>query len=116
MEDVQQQIDEWVKSNNVMLFMKGTPSFPMCGFSAKVINILKECDVPFQSVNVLADNRVREGIKQYGNWPTIPQLYVAGELLGGCDITIQMHANGELEPMLKKHAEAVTDAAEPVEA
>lgn len=115
MEDVQQQIDEWVKSNKIMLFMKGTPSFPMCGFSARVIGILKECEVPFEAVNVLADNRVRDGIKQYGNWPTIPQLYVDGELVGGCDITIQMHASGELAPMLQKHA-ATETAPETVDA
>ena len=102
MEDVQQQIDEWVKGNKVMLFMKGTPHFPMCGFSARVIDILKQCDVPFETVNVLADQRVREGVKAYGSWPTIPQLYVDGQLLGGCDITVQMHANGELQPILAK--------------
>lgn len=101
MDEVQQQIDQWVKDNKVMLFMKGTPAFPMCGFSARVVDILKQCEVPFQAVNVLADQRVREGIKVYGNWPTIPQLYVEGKLVGGCDITMQMHASGELAPMLQ---------------
>lgn len=110
--DVHTQIDEWVNANKIMLFMKGTPSFPMCGFSARVIDILKQCDVPFQAVNVLADNRVREGVKTYSNWPTIPQLYVDGQLVGGCDITVQMHSAGELEPLLKK----ATATAETVEA
>ncbi len=108
MEEVQQQIDEWVKGNKIMLFMKGTPSFPMCGFSARVVQVLKTHEVPFEAVNVLADQRVREGIKAYGNWPTIPQLYVDGQLVGGCDITMQMHANGELGPLLQKAAETET--------
>ncbi len=100
MQDVQKQIDGWVKDNPVILFMKGTPQFPMCGFSARVVEILKSADVPFQAVNVLADPAVRDGIKTYGNWPTIPQLYVQGQLVGGCDIMIQMDANGELKPLL----------------
>ena len=101
MSDVQQQIGELVKGNPVVLFMKGTPSFPMCGFSARVVEILKSIEVPFEAVNVLADPAVREGVKAYSNWPTIPQLYVKGELVGGCDITVQLHSAGELAPLLK---------------
>ncbi len=103
----QQQIDEVVKGSPVVLFMKGTPHFPMCGFSARVTEVLKGLQVPFQAVNVLADPAVREGIKVYGNWPTIPQLYVNGKLVGGCDITLAMHQNGELGPLL---TEATADA------
>ncbi len=110
MSDVQTQIDELVKGNPVVLFMKGTPAFPMCGFSARVVGILKDIEVPFQAVNVLADPAVREGIKQYGRWPTIPQLYVDGALVGGCDITVEMHGRQELAPMLRKAAEKVADA------
>ena len=106
MEDVQAKIDEVVKGNPIVLFMKGTPNFPMCGFSARVVEVLKRTGQPFQAVNVLADPAVRQGIKVYGNWPTIPQLYVDGKLVGGCDITMQMHANGELLPMLKQAAGA----------
>lgn len=106
MSDVQQQIDELVKGSPVVLFMKGTPNFPMCGFSARVVEILKSIDVPFQAVNVLADPAVREGIKAYSKWPTIPQLYVEGDFVGGCDIAVQMHGAGELGPILQKAAEA----------
>ena len=108
MSDVQQQIDEIVKGNAVVLFMKGTPHFPMCGFSARVTEVLKGLQVPFQAVNVLADPAIRDGIKVYGNWPTIPQLYVSGKLVGGCDITLSMHQNGELGPLLTE----ATDAAD----
>jgi len=101
MDDTQKQIDGWVKDNPVILFMKGTPQFPMCGFSARVVDILKSTEVAFQAVNVLADPRVREGIKVYGNWPTIPQLYVKGELVGGCDITMLRPATGERAPLLQ---------------
>lgn len=100
MSDVQQQIDALVKGNPVVLFMKGTPSFPMCGFSARVVDVLQQVGAPFEAVNVLASPEVREGIKAYGNWPTIPQLYVQGELVGGCDITLQLHASGELATLL----------------
>ncbi|MCO4761144.1 MAG: Grx4 family monothiol glutaredoxin [Myxococcales bacterium] len=107
MSDVQQQIEEVVKGNPIVLFMKGTPNFPMCGFSARVVDALKQSGQPFQAVNVLADPEVREGIKVYGNWPTIPQLYVEGQLIGGCDITLDMFQSGELAPLLEK---AATDA------
>ncbi len=102
MSDVQVQIDELVKGNPIVLFMKGTPAFPMCGFSARVVGILKDIEAPFQAVNVLADPAVREGIKIYGRWPTIPQLYVGGSLVGGCDIVVEAHARQELAPMLVK--------------
>ena len=106
MSDVNQQITELVTGNPVVLFMKGTPSFPMCGFSARVVEILKSVEVPFEAVNVLADPAVREGVKAYSNWPTIPQLYVSGVLVGGCDITVQLHGTGELAQMLQKAAQA----------
>jgi len=112
MSDVQQQIDDVVKGNAIVLFMKGTPNFPMCGFSARVVDALKQSGQPFQAVNVLADPNVRDGIKQYGNWPTIPQLYVAGKLVGGCDITLDMFQSGELTPMLEEAAAVNPPAAE----
>ena len=83
-----------------MLFMKGNPAMPQCGFSAAVVQILKEVGVPFGSVNILADQELREGLKQYANWPTYPQLYLDGKLVGGCDIVREMHARGELAPLL----------------
>lgn len=104
--DIQAEIEELVKANPVVLFMKGTPSFPMCGFSARTVELIKACGVPFQSVNVLADPDVREGVKLYGKWPTIPQLYVQGKLVGGCDITAELYERGQLEPMLKAAVEA----------
>lgn len=104
MRDIQKEIDELVKSKPVVLFMKGTPSMPMCGFSARTVEAIKACGVAFSSVNVLADPDIREGVKEYGKWPTIPQLYVGGELVGGCDITLEMYQNGELEPLLKQAA------------
>lgn len=110
MSDVQQQIDEVVKGNPVVLFMKGTPNFPMCGFSARVVDALKQTGHSFQAVNVLADPAVREGIKIYGNWPTIPQLYIGGKLVGGCDITLDMAQSGELEPMLAAATAASEEA------
>jgi monothiol glutaredoxin len=100
--DVQNEIDQLVKGHPVVLFMKGTPSFPMCGFSAQTASIVQACGVEFESVNVLADPEIREGIKTYGNWPTIPQLYVNGQLVGGCDITRELYQRGELEPMLRQ--------------
>ena len=95
-----QQIDQQVKSNRVVLFMKGTPQQPMCGFSARTVSILDGLVEDYVAVNVLDDERIREGIKQYGNWPTIPQLYVDGELVGGCDIIDAMFNTGELHQCL----------------
>jgi len=101
MSDVQQRIDDIVKNNRVVLFMKGSPQFPMCGFSGRAIQILKACGVSdLTTVNVLDDEGVRQGIKEYANWPTIPQLYVGGEFIGGSDIMMEMYESGELQPLL----------------
>ncbi|MBY0336097.1 MAG: Grx4 family monothiol glutaredoxin [Acetobacteraceae bacterium] len=96
-----ERIESDVQSNDVVLYMKGTPVFPQCGFSARVVQILSHVGVPFKGVNVLEDMEIREGIKQYTNWPTIPQLYVKGEFVGGCDIVMEMFQSGELQAMLK---------------
>ncbi len=93
-------IDSVVKNNDVVLFMKGTKEQPMCGFSGRVAQILQYLDVPFTDVNVLASDELRQGIKEYTNWPTIPQLYVKGEFIGGCDIVTEMFQNGELVKLL----------------
>ncbi len=99
--DVQQRIDQLVKSHRVVLFMKGTAQFPMCGFSGRAIQILKANGVTdLTTVNVLEDEAVRQGIKEYANWPTIPQLYVNGEFVGGSDIMMEMHQAGELQALL----------------
>jgi monothiol glutaredoxin len=95
------RIAETISSNRIMLFMKGNPSMPQCGFSAAVVGILKEVGAPFGSVNILADQELREGLKEYSSWPTFPQLYVDGQLVGGCDIVREMHAKGELASLLK---------------
>jgi monothiol glutaredoxin len=103
MDDVQQQIDGLVKTHRVVLFMKGTAQFPMCGFSGRAIQILKACGADdLVTVNVLEDEGVRQGIKTYANWPTIPQLYVNGEFVGGSDIMTEMYQSGELQPLLAK--------------
>ena len=105
MNDAQQRIDELVKSNEVLLFMKGNASFPQCGFSGRAIQILKACGVEskaIKTVNVLEDADIRAGIKDYSNWPTIPQLYVKGEFIGGSDIMMEMYENGELQQVLTK--------------
>jgi len=94
------QIDDVVKGNDLVLFMKGTPQMPQCGFSQRVSAILSEYGIPYAAVNVLLDAGVREGIKTYADWPTIPQLYVKGEFVGGCDIICEMHENGELKAIL----------------
>jgi monothiol glutaredoxin len=101
MSDVIQRIDQLVKSNEVVLFMKGTPQFPQCGFSGRAAQILKACGVnQYASVNVLEDQEVRQSIKDYANWPTIPQLYVKGEFVGGSDIMMEMYESGELQQLL----------------
>jgi monothiol glutaredoxin len=94
-------IDKEVKSNEVVLFMKGTPQFPMCGFSGQVVQILDYLGVPYKGLNVLDSDDLRQGIKEYSNWPTVPQLYVKGEFVGGCDIVREMFQAGELQTMLK---------------
>ena len=98
--DVTENINNEIKSNDIVLFMKGTPVFPMCGFSAAVVQILSDIDVKFSSVNVLDSEEMREGIKKFSDWPTIPQLYVKEEFIGGCDIIKEMHENGELIDLL----------------
>ena len=101
MDDTHKKIDEKVKNNKIMLFMKGSPQAPMCGFSAHTIEILQSYGYPFETADVLADPAVREGIKRYSNWPTIPQVFIDGKFVGGCDIVHELHERGELEPMLK---------------
>lgn len=98
------QIEEQVKKSKILVFMKGTPSFPMCGFSAATVQVLDSYNVHYESVNVLEDPAIREGIKRYSNWPTIPQVYINGEFVGGCDIVREMHANGELAPLIRATA------------
>jgi monothiol glutaredoxin len=100
MPNTQERIDQLVKSNEITLFMKGTASFPQCGFSGRAIQILKACGVDTKTiatVNVLEDQEIRQGIKEYSNWPTIPQLYVKGEFVGGSDIMMEMYESGELQ-------------------
>ena len=98
----QDTIKNAVETNDVMLFMKGTPQFPQCGFSSQVVQILNHFDVPFKSVNVLESDEMRNGIKEFSNWPTIPQLYVKGEFMGGCDIVREMAQSGELVTHLEE--------------
>ncbi len=100
-DDVLNKIEETVKNNKVMLYMKGTPDFPQCGFSAHTVEILKSYGFPFATEDVLADPAVRDGIKRYSQWPTIPQVYIDGQFVGGCDILHELHERGELEPLLK---------------
>ncbi len=101
MNDVQQRIDDLVKNNRVVLFMKGTAQFPMCGFSGRAIQILKASGASdLKTFNVLEDEAVRQGIKEYANWPTIPQLYIKGEFVGGSDIMMEMYEAGELQALL----------------
>jgi monothiol glutaredoxin len=99
-DSVLEQIEQVVKENDIVLFMKGTPEFPQCGFSQRVAAMLSSYNIPFAAVNVLLNEDIRQGIKDYANWPTIPQLYVKGEFVGGCDIISEMHENGELEELL----------------
>ena len=103
--DVQEQIKPEVSGNDVVLFMKGTPQFPQCGFSATTVEILKRCGVTdYQAVDVLQDPEIRQGIKEYANWPTIPQLHVNGEFVGVCDILKEMYQAGELQQLLAKQS------------
>jgi len=107
MSDAQKRIDDLVKQNEILLFMKGSASFPMCGFSGRAIQILKACGVDAKSlktVNVLEDDGIRQGIKEYSNWPTIPQLYVRGEFVGGSDIMMEMYESGELQQVISAPA------------
>jgi monothiol glutaredoxin len=102
MTDINEQIETTLQSNDIVLYMKGTKKIPQCGFSATVVQILERCGVDFKDVNVLADPEVREGIKRYTNWPTIPQLYVKGEFVGGCDIIREMYQSEELQALFKE--------------
>ena len=95
--ETQEKIRRVIEENSVMLFMKGSPDFPQCGFSGRVVQILEACGAKYGSADVLVDPDLRQGIKAYSNWPTIPQLYIQGELIGGCDIVMEMHENGELK-------------------
>ena len=101
MSDIHQRIDQIVKGHRVVLFMKGTAQFPMCGFSGRAVQVLKACGVQdLATVNVLEDEEIRQGIKEYANWPTIPQLYINGEFVGGSDIMMEMYQSGELQQVL----------------
>ena len=108
---INDRIQGEIEGNPVMVYMKGTPMFPQCGFSARVVQILSHVGVPFASANVLEDDQLREGIKEFSQWPTIPQLYVKGEFIGGCDIVTEMFQSGELETLMQeKGVEAKTQA------
>jgi monothiol glutaredoxin len=106
-----ERIRQEIGKNDVLLFMKGTPVFPQCGFSAAVIDVLSQLGVKFHSLNILADDDLRQGIKEFSQWPTIPQLYVKGEFVGGCDIIREMFETGELEQLLKDKGVALANAA-----
>lgn len=108
MSDPLQRIKDQVEGNPVILYMKGTPDFPQCGFSSRAAQALKACGVDFAYVNVLADPEIFESLPQFANWPTFPQLYINGELVGGCDITLELYQKGELQPMVQKAAGANT--------
>ncbi len=103
--DVLDRIREQVEGNPVVLYMKGTPQFPQCGFSSRTAAALQDCGVPFAYVNVLQDPEIFENLPRYADWPTFPQLYIKGELVGGCDITLELHQKGELQKMVKEAAE-----------
>ncbi|MGR3805535.1 Grx4 family monothiol glutaredoxin [Marinibacterium profundimaris] len=106
MTDAKTRIDETVKSNDVVLYMKGTKSMPQCGFSSRVAGVLNYMGIDFTDVNVLADEEIRQGIKEYSDWPTIPQLYVKGEFVGGCDIITEMTLSGELDTLFEENGVA----------
>jgi monothiol glutaredoxin len=108
---IHQFIDQQVKASDVVLFMKGTPQFPQCGFSGQVVQILDYLGVPYKGVNVLDSDELRQGIKAYSNWPTIPQLYVKGEFVGGCDIIREMFQTGELQGVFKDKGVALRERA-----
>jgi monothiol glutaredoxin len=100
--DVVEKIQSTINSNKIVLFMKGNRSFPQCGFSAATVEIFEQLGAPFETVDVLQDMEIREGIKRYSNWPTIPQVYINGKFVGGCDIVRELYESGELEPMVKQ--------------
>ena len=111
MSDTQARIADLVGKSDILLFMKGTPLFPQCGFSSRAVAILNHCGVEFDSVDVLQDQEIRNGIKDFSDWPTIPQLYVKGEFVGGCDITREMFQSGELQTFLSEKGIPVKSAA-----
>lgn len=100
--DVQKEIDTLVKNNPIFIFMKGTPDMPQCGFSAQVMQIFNAMGYPYETCDILEDEEIRQGVKDYAQWPTIPQIFIKGEFIGGCDIVTQMHLNGKLQDLLKK--------------
>ena len=102
MSDVMQEIEREIRDNPVVVYMKGTPRFPMCGFSAATVEVLQEIGVPFKAVDILSEGAKREAVKAFTNWPTIPQVFVGGKFVGGCDIVREMHANGDLAPLIQK--------------
>lgn len=104
MSEAKNRIDQIVKSNEVVLFMKGTPLFPQCGFSSRAVQILEHVGAQFEPVDVLQDPEIRQGVKEYSDWPTIPQLYVRGEFVGGSDIMMEMFQNGELQQLVEAEA------------
>ena len=99
---LKQRIDNDVKNNKILLYMKGSAEAPLCGFSAQAVSILKQYQKPFKTINILDDESIRQGMKEYSNWPTFPQLYINGEFVGGCDILTEMHGNGELKEIIGK--------------
>jgi monothiol glutaredoxin len=111
MSAINEKIQQQIGGDDVVLYMKGTPVFPMCGFSAQVVQVLSHAGVPFQSYNILEDADLRQGLKEFSNWPTFPQLYVKGELVGGCDIIREMYETGELTQYLSEKGVALQSAA-----
>ncbi len=111
MSDIKSRIQSEIDETPVVLFMKGTPVFPQCGFSAMTVQILTQVGVPFKGVNVLEDADIREGVKQFSSWPTIPQLYIKGEFVGGCDIVREMYESGELAELLQEKGVAANQPA-----
>jgi monothiol glutaredoxin len=106
MADAAEKIQSTINGHKIVLFMKGNRSFPQCGFSAATVEIFDQLGAPYETVDVLADTEIREGIKRYSNWPTIPQVYINGKFVGGCDIVRELYESGELEPMVKQAAGA----------
>ena len=100
-ENVQDKIQKQIKENNILIYMKGNPDFPQCGFSAAVIDVFNELGAKYQTVDVLSDPEIRDGIKVFSKWPTIPQVYIQGKFIGGCDIVREMFARGELQPLVQ---------------
>jgi len=108
--DVQERIREHIESQPITIFMKGSPNAPQCGFSARTAEALKDCQRPFHWVDVLADQEIRSALPQYSEWPTFPQVFVNGELVGGCDITLQLYEQGELKQMVQQAADTQSEA------